>query len=459
MLKYLVLFLLFIHQILANEADLTIEKSAEGLNQQFVVNPQAQIIDSLDKYDDNSGVLGLKDLLLKAENNHTLQAKDLAIDAARANRDSIIGSYLPSIDVGYGFSSTTSKIGGSWIRNLNAQNLNASANWVLFDGASREFRMASNNALIRAAIADKGYSTEAVFLQVASLYYQYFSLKGQILAMEQKKINIEANLARIQVLYNAGLQTLEALEALKAELSSTIYQLQNLETSFNQIKMQLSLFSNFEVDKLKLDSVNDPQLRQIQSLNITMQEEQAQSLEHQINTFSYFPSIIFYDNYAWNFHNNAAKVYGNDPIYSSFVSRQFPKHQNTFGINVVWNIFSGFSTNRMRESMRLSSLQAHKMIAYAKIEQDNNVKFYKQSIDSAKLQVQSAKDALDSSILSFKNVEEKYRANLVGYNEYLDSLTMRYNAESMYINALNNYELQKANYIFYSGQKLLDYIN
>ena len=416
-----------------------------------VLKPDSTIKDVLDVYDDTEGVLSLKELLDKAKDNYTLQAKDIAIRSAEATRASVYGSYLPSLDVGYSFNSIKRNT-TSWQPSMNTHSANASLNWVLFDGAAREFSLLSNNALVRAAIADKGYSQEILFLQVISAYYDYFTLKGQIIAMEQKKVNIAANVARIQVLYEAGLETIDAIEALKAELSLTEYQLESLRLNFEQIKLQLSLYTNTDVNKLKLASIANPQYKTIQSLNITMQEEQAQSVEHQIGTLTYWPTISLFDTFTWNFKIDNLS---NNPL----ASFSYPKEQNVFGVSVTWNIFSGFSTNRQKESLRLQNLMLQKGIEYAKIEQENNIKFYKKSIEAALSQIRSAEASLKSASISFESISQKYNAQLINYNDYLDSLSAKYNAEATYIQSLNNYELQKANYIFYSGQTLSDYVN
>lgn len=416
-----------------------------------VLGPNATIKDTLDAYDDPNDVLSLKELLDKAKDNYTLQAKDIAIQSAEATRASVYGRYLPSLDVGYSFNSIKRNI-SSWQPSMNTNSANASLNWVLFDGAAREFSLLSNNALVRAAIADKGYSQEVLFLQVISAYYDYFTLKGQIIAMEQKKVNISANVARIQVLHEAGLETIDALEALKAELSLTEYQLESLRLNFEQIKLQLSLYTNTDINKLKLASITNPQYKTIQSLNITMQEEQAQSVEHQTGTLTYWPTITLFDTFTWNF--NTSNISNNQ-----ILSYSYPKKQNVFGVSVTWNIFSGFSTNRQKESLRLQNLMLQKSIEYAKIEQENNVKFYKKSIEAALSQIRSAEASLKSASISFETISQKYNAQLINYNDYLDSLSAKYNAEATYIQSLNNYELQKANYIFYSGQTLSDYVN
>ncbi len=465
--KMMIFYVLLGCVITLNASDIEIAKDADSnanstnqydnltkpLEEVFTINPSADIKDMLDAYTSDDGVLDLKSLLLKAQDNYQMQAKDIAIQEAKATRDSVIGRYLPSVDVGYNFNLAHSYPQSAWSKGLHSHQLQASANWVIFDGASREYSLLANNALLRAAIADKGYSQEAMFLQTISLYYQYFSLKGQMIAMEQKKINIAANVARIEVLYNAGLQPLDALEMLKAELSSTEYQLESIRLNFEQTKMQLSLLTNTDIDKLKLDSIKMPEYKMNQSLNITMQEEQALSLDYQAGTLTYFPTITLFDTYSWNFHNNAGSILGQS------ASAQYPKQQNVFGVSVLWNIFSGFSTNRQKEALKLSSLRVQKNIAYAKEEQKNNVRFYKRSILAAQAQIESAKAALKSASTSFDTISQKYQAQLVSYNDYLDSLIAKYNAESTYIQSLNNYELQKANYIFYSGQTLISYID
>lgn len=426
--------------------------SAPSFEAIYNVNPRTEIKDMLD--DEGEGVVDLKNLLLKAKDNYQMQAKDLAIAQSKATRDAVIGRYLPSIDVGYNFNLVHSAPQSAWNRNgLKTHQLQAQASWVIFDGAAREYSLLSNNALLRAAIADKGYSEQAMFLQTISLYYQYFSLKGSMIATEQKKINIAANVARVEILYKAGLQSLDALERLKAELSSTEYELETIRLNFEQTKMQLSLLANTEIEKLKLNPIKTPDEKEIQSLAITAQEEQALSYDYQAGTISYFPTISLFDTYSWNFKNNAESILG-----AGYYS-QYPKQQNVFGVSVSWNIFSGFSTNRQKEALKLSSLMAYKNIAYAKEEQKNNARFYKRSIIAAKAQIDSARAALTSARTSFDTVAQKYQAQLVSYNDYLNSLIARYNAESTYIQSINNYELQKANYIFYSGQMLLDYID
>ena len=146
----------------SNDMNLSVAKPFEEIF--ATMSPSTEIKDLLDKYDNNEGVLDLKTLLLKAKQNYQMQAKDLAVEQAKATRDAVIGRYLPSIDVGYNFNMAKSYPQNAWQKSLNSHQLQASASWVIFDGAAREYSLLSNNALLRAAIADKGYSEESMFL-------------------------------------------------------------------------------------------------------------------------------------------------------------------------------------------------------------------------------------------------------------------------------------------------------
>ena len=455
------------YDINENNTDIVIEKSQDSNRDSLDENmveldsmpiidlsqyPEINIKDLLDVYGDinnrdTKDSINLLDLLNKAKENYILQAKNIAIQEAQATKESIYGRYVPSLDVGYGFSNTKKDS-----TTLNNQQLQANANWIIFDGASREFSLLSKNSLLKAAIADKEFTQESVFLQVIGWYYQYFSLRGQILAMHQKYNSIKKNVAKIEILYNAGLQTIEALEALRAELNATRYQIEELNQNLKQAKLQLALLTNFDISKLKTDELPNPEYKEQKAMNIMMLEEQANSLSYEVNVLTYWPTVSIFDSYNWNFARDKSIT------QDSFLNSNFPKHQNVFGVNITWNIFSGFSTNRQKEALRLSTMRLQANIAQAKKEQENNIIIYKQALQTSLAQINSAKASLKSATIAFESIAQKYDAQLVPYTDYLDALTKRYNAESLYIQSLNNYELQKANYIFYSGQPILSYI-
>lgn len=103
-------------------------------------------------------------------------------------------------------------------------------------------------------------------------------------------------------------------------------------------------------------------------------------------------------------------------------------------------------------------MQQKRILLNKKNEQKKDEELYRKAIEVAQNQIKSAKASLISANLSYDNMKKRYDANLVTFTEYLQALSTKYDAESTFIQALNNYEIQKANYIFYSGQELEQYI-
>lgn len=56
-------------------------------------------------------------------------------------------------------------------------------------------------------------------------------------------------------------------------------------------------------------------------------------------------------------------------------------------------------------------------------------------------------------------MSKRYDAQLVNYVDYLNALSQKVTAEAAYVESLNNYEMQKANFTFFSGQDLEQHIN
>lgn len=87
-----------------------------------------------------------------------------------------------------------------------------------------------------------------------------------------------------------------------------------------------------------------------------------------------------------------------------------------------------------------------------------DIKLYYKSLQIAKAKIKSAEAGLKSAMIAFENVSKQYDAQLVNYVDYLNALSQKFTAEATYVESLNNYEIQKANFVFYSGQDLQSYI-
>ena len=131
---------------------------------------------------------------------------------------------------------------------------------------------------------------------------------------------------------------------------------------------------------------------------------------------------------------------------------------NTFGLSLNYQLFAKIGLSVQKQSFKLATMANEQNLAYKKAEQKKDEELYRKAIEVAKNQIESAKASLISANLSYDNMKKRYDANLVTFTEYLTALSTKYDAEATFIQALNNYEIQKANYIFYSGQNIEEYV-
>lgn len=385
----------------------------------------------------------LKDLIKSAEQNYQILAKDDGIARAEAEKMSAYLEFGPSItaNYNYGYQTNPSSLKSNYIGD---QNIQVGINYNLYTGFTSVNKVKQKSAEIRASVADKQFTQESLYLQIVQQYYAYFTHYSNLQSLKQKKTLLVSNVQRLQKLYNSGLSTINDVEALKAEASLTEYQIAQAELDVEQSRLNLELLANTEVASLARVTLEDPQLKIAKTRSdIIALGAQAQSLDFQKRQITYAPTISLYDNFSYN----------PDGLFSS----SSEKMQNTVGVSITMQ-FDSMSRYMQKEAVGLSYLQAMKNVAYKKEEQKRDIKLYRKSLEIAKVKVKSAEAGLKSAMIAFENVSKQYDAQLVTYVDYLNALSQKFTAEATYVESLNNYEVQKANFVFYSGQDLKQYI-
>lgn len=388
--------------------------------------------------------LGLKELIERAKQNYELAGKEDGISKAQSEKVSAYLEFGPTISANYSYNyQTTPKINNY----TGNQQAGVTANWELYSGFSTVNKVKQKEALYRASLADKEYTQENLYLQIIQQYYAYFTNYSHLLSLKQKRKLLDNNVNRLKKLYASGLTTIDDLESLKAEASLTDYQIAQAELDLEQNRLNLSLLTNSEVDKIKRDILKFPDMQaQSERADITSLREQAEGIGYQRKQLSYAPKVSLFNTFAYTDGKASPIPIGNEQ-----------KIQNTAGISVSIMLDS-FSLYKQKEAIGYSQMQALKGVMYKKEEQKKDIELYKKSLDIAKIKVSSASAGLKSAMISFENVSKRYDAQLVTYVDYLNALSQKFNAEATYIESLNNYEIQKANYVFHSGQNLQDYI-
>ncbi|MBR2495041.1 TolC family protein [Helicobacter sp.] len=429
------------------------------------VNELLKQIDDLTK--DSTQKVGLKDLLNGADSNYSLQAQMLQAQSNKKVASVAKAAFLPRFDIDYDYQHNYKTINNMMqfgnFGNYQTQAANARFSLDLFSGFSTINMIREKNATYRSSVADVEYTKQSIYLQVIQQYYSYFNNLSQLLSLKRQLDQVRADLVRIQKLYESGLSTIDDLESLRSQVSSSEYQIADMRLSVEQNILMLKYLTNIDFDGLKREDLATPALKDnLERQDIISLKEQINALKYQNKQQHYYPTITLSDTYTWQIQKpeyvaNPTK-FGSDPATAPFYQRLFPTHANVIGLSVTLKVFDDIGVSFQKQVLRLSQLAQEKQLAYKQAEKTKDEMLYRKTLEVARSKILSAEASLKSANISFDNVRKKYNNQLVNFTDYLRALSTKYNAEATYNQALNNYELQKANYIFYSGQQIQEYI-
>ncbi|BDB64908.1 membrane protein [Helicobacter cinaedi] len=403
----------------------------------------------------------LAELLEGAKKNYNLEAKELAILQAQAVNRAAYGEFLPTLDGAYQYQDTDNPS-----MRLKAHTSSAKANWEIFSGFKTYNKVREKGSLYRASIEDKEHTKDQLFLNIIEQYYGYFTNRAQLLSLEQKRTQLESNIKRVERLYNAGLTTIDDVESLRAEVLATEHELANIKMEIEKNKFMLSLLSNTEVEALERKTIKTPLFKLDENRHdLNMLNFQAQSAKYQARQINYLPIVSVSDTYMINsdITKNGSLVFKDLPLGMSandmlpMIQRSFPLNQNQIMISATIRL-DALTIYRQNEAARLGYMKSLKELAYKKEEQKKDERMYRKSLEIAVAKIKASEAALRSANIAFDNVAKKYDAQILNFTDYLQSLTKKVEAEATYNQALNNYEMQKAYYIYYSGQDLAQHI-
>lgn len=409
--------------------------------------------------------MGLKDLLKKADENYALQAQLLKIDASKRAVFIARAMFIPRFDVDYGYQYNYKSIPGMTdfgnFGNYQVQNANAKFALDIFSGFSTINQIREQQAKKRSVEAETEYVRQQIYLQVIQNYYSYFNNSAQTTSLKHKLEQMQEDVRRVSRLYDSGLASIDDLESLKSQEANIQYQVFNMELSVKENKLMLGYLTNQKVDNLefKWEELDSPlQKADNERADIISMEEQIKSLVYANKQLHYFPTVSMNYAYTYMIQKPGYVTNPSDPTMGAFYARMFPTHANVINLSVNLPLLDKIGLSIQRQYNKISRLSQEKQLAYKKAEKDKDLELYKTRLEVSQSQILAAQKSLDSANISFNTTSKKYKNQLVSLTEYLRSVSAKFDAEAIYYQSLNNYELQKANYLFYSGQKIQDHI-
>lgn len=394
----------------------------------------------------------LRNLLQSSKNNPLLEAKNFQNKAALKEKQALYSLYLPKVEVGYNAQRLQNP---DIFYPKGVEGAYVDAKWLLFDGFKREGKLKMGDLKEKMSNLEALSAQEQIHLEIIRGFYGVLTLEKKLEALKAKEQELFQNSQKFNTLNLAGLAPKDTLEAIKAEFAKNSYEIEELKTILIQAKENLSLLSGIVITKLqeeKLKEVNQ-NLEAKERLDLQANLQKVKIKQEEISQYNYLPTITLNNRYT-NYHYQQRQI----PLLPFSFKIEDPEYQNMFGINVSLVVFDSFGTHLQRESKRMEHLAANSQYSYQKDKGQKERLVAEYALKSAKEKIQWAKQSLESAKIAYLYAKDKFDAQLIDYTQYLNALSTYFGASSFYDEARFSYEIKKAEFIYYSGENLEDFV-
>lgn len=380
-------------------------------------------------------------------NNNLIESNKLTEQSKAKQVDSKRSDYFPTVDI------------GGYYQSLNDKTPNmpgdvysgyAKVGFDIYDGGRKSALLDSAKSEHKASSFDTSEMKKSVALQIVQDFFNIKSSEATLSAKEDSNELLKEQLYRIQKFYEAKLATKDNVDSLKSAYDTNIYEIESLKFQILSMKRSLGL----KVGK-PIDTLDDSNFKELikdeyelgDSVKSLMASKQAVLDSAEAVDSIYYPQLRVEDTYS---------VYD----YKRFDAThpEGLENQNTLMVSLNMRVFDYFSARESKQVLTLSSQALEEQVKYKSKEQKIEYELALSRIETSKIKIKSAKSALVSADSAFVTVEKKYKAGIVDYIVYLDSLSNKTNAKAMYETSLNDLEVAYAIYYYYSGKNLEEYI-
>jgi outer membrane protein TolC len=391
---------------------------------------------------------GLKQLLTSAlENNNMVSSRTLMEQSRKKTLEASKSSYFPTLDISGGYQSLNQR---SYNTPGDTYNGSIGLGFDIYDGGYKSNTIKQNKKLVESAKFATSSYKKSLQLSVIEDFYNIKNTQSTIKALQEEKIQLQAELERITQFFQVGSATKDEVDKLQARLSNNLYQIETAKYQLLSLKKLLSIKVGMKINSVDDSSIIPPKFTdkelsdEIKSLMAT-----AKSYEYTAKSINsgYMPNFRLEDTYS---------VYDYDR--TDVTHPEGLSNQNKLLLSFSMRLYDDGNIKKQKESVMLQKLSLEKEIQQSKDEQDTNVELAISKIQTAKAQIQSAKSTLESAKSAYKTILEKYKVGAVDNVAYLDALTTQTNAMAQYDTALNDLQVAYANYYYYVNKNIKDYV-
>lgn len=392
----------------------------------------------------------LKSLLEFAkENNNLLKASKITVDAKSKVLESAKSNYYPTIDTSAFYKRDDD---ASPFQPGTTYGAQAKIGFDIYDGGKKSYTEKQRKDEMNSASSSYKDRKKSLYFAITQNFYAIKSLYASLDARVEASKAVEAQLGRIKDFYAAQLATSDDVDRLQSAYDTNVYAIESLKFQILQAKKELELKVGKEIesfDDSKFKKVFRDKSRELDSIVALKYNKKAlKSLSETIDSY-YYPTIRVEETYS---------LYGYQDKPNTGFPINYLDNQNEIMATVALRLFDFGALGEQKEAIALQSNALNEQIIYKTKEQKMQLELSRARIATAKLNIKSSKSALKAANSALDTITQKYNAGIVDNVVYLDALSNKTQAQSLYKKSLNDLEIAYATYYYYNSNNLEEFL-
>jgi outer membrane protein TolC len=253
--------------------------------------------------------------------------------------------------------------------------------------------------------------------------------------------------------FKSGAVTKDEVQKIDSRVKNSNVKLQEIELSIQKVLHTLEYYTTKEIETITSGS------------NINYSEQEPKELRADILKLKYEVKSSMYNAESIKSANYPTLSFNNTASYSEFFFNDKNNDagflidtQNIAMLNLSWNILDFGATTQNYEAKYEEYLSKQAILDHQKAVADVDYRLAKKSIEISKAKIQATKATFEASSATYELVKLRYQNGVVDNIAYLQALSEKYEASRGYKRALYDYEIKKAELIYYSGKNIKEYL-
>jgi len=384
----------------------------------------------------------LKEILhATLQNNENLKALEIQNSSLKKSYESVKNIYNPNINLGVNYLKLDADVSDKQIG--STVDAFAKVTVSLYDGGKSSALKKQKEFEFNSAKVASDTTKKSTLLQVITLFFQTKTVEENINVFYEKSVALKAQYERVKTKYDIKMTTIDEVLKLKSEYESTQYLLEELKYQKEELLQNLSLITNISINSLEGSSL--PEYKDIDYIESPTIKSMKLSLQAQKEAVRVVSSI----NYPQLKIEDSFNIYDYSD-YNDKILNDLPEQQNQLMVTLSYNLFNTSSSHKV-EALRLSQLASDEKLSYIKRQEKMKFELSIKKLTTMEHKIESLKSAVEMGDTVYDMVKIKYQNGIVDNITYLDALSKKAYNNALYQQALNDYEIAKANYYFTSG--------